>query len=336
MEDVVVGQVSEVETSIDIRDIMDYAEESIEDFHSTYEQSLPRPSRAWKMGDPVSPEISDIEPHIDFLNQEIAELLEVEERDFEELNDKTVYNEPEPNEFEVLEASMDLNTGLDIALLGSSLISAVGGLATGQSVSTHVGLMGLGAYSVRQYRILNSQFIQDFQNGDIDGVYYKIRNGGSRIGVSSKPIESDRAFSKTASELFHEFQFQEDSPTITHPYLVEGLEKAVSHYCLEAGLEEDIIIPRHRDAHRASVLVSGFAAHLDERGELSRQDMSDLGLYSREINDFSKYIDETSNHTEYDLGASAVLTAAEELGDEVYAETLNGDYSKLTNAVKSC
>ncbi|MFB6245883.1 MAG: hypothetical protein ABEJ03_06080, partial [Candidatus Nanohaloarchaea archaeon] len=307
-----------VNSPTDIRDIRDFAKNSVEDFHSEYGQSVPRPNKTWKMGDPDSPEIPDIEPHLKLLNQKISDLLRVEERNFEELNNKTVYNEPEPGSAEVFKQLLDLNTDRKLGLLGGSLISLVGGLATGHFLPGTLGSMGLGAYTALQannlYDNLYSQFIQDFQNEEISGGHYKSQSGEWRIGISSEPMDSDNAFATTGSELFHEFQYQADSPTTTHPYLREGLEEAVRQYCLEIGVEEDIIIPRHEDAHRAAVLAGGFAAHLDEREELTRQDMRDLGLYSDEIEDFFDYFEETGNHVEYDLGASAVLTAAEKFG----------------------
>jgi hypothetical protein len=120
------------------------------------------------------------------------------------------------------------------------------------------------------------------------GGRYSSRTG--YIGVSPNQRPPTAAYGTLTSEVAHAYQHRFDSPTWTHPYLIEGLEQAAST-CAIAHLAatHDVLVHSAKRKY-AQTLLGGVLAHGTRRGGITPETVRDLGVPEDELADFRAHI----------------------------------------------
>lgn len=143
--------------------------------------------------------------------------------------------------------------------------------------------------------------------------------GSNVIGVSNDQTSKPDAYKILASELFHSYQFEENSDTWYDSFLREGLERASSIKALEQRY------PDKADAFKTYVLLKGSfqANEIADKNIVNGLDLDE------QIADRLHSEAEDFKHTEYNLPASLIYAVEETEGEEIYGELFNGDYGSM-------
>lgn len=115
---------------------------------------------------------------------------------------------------------------------------------------------------------------------------YAGRSGGY-IGVNSGRRPEPAAYSTLASELLHAYQDQFDSPTLHHPYLMEGMDLGAAIRALEQLGDEwnDDAITHLATRQRTQALLQGVIAHGIQAGGNTAREVRSLGLTQAEFSE---------------------------------------------------
>lgn len=148
-----------------------------------------------------------------------------------------------------------------------------------------------------------------------DQVYMR---GDKTIGVGKDRKTEPEAFKTAASELFHAYQDEYNSPTWTDSFMREGLERAISTKALH-----ETEFQKQADAYDAHILVNGYAKAAEIAGE-----EHELELEEETEEQLQEAMD-SAETLEYNLPAALIYAAEEEDGEEVYGQLFDGDYSAV-------
>lgn len=172
---------------------------------------------------------------------------------------------------------------------------------------------------------------------DIGG-RYSSRTG--YIGVSPNRRPPAAVYGTLTSEVAHAYQHRFDSPTGTHPYLLEGLEQAVSTRAIAhlGATHEGLVHSATRKY--AQTLLGGVLAHGTRRGGITPETVRELGLPDEELPDFRAHVlkrpfgylwpryrwSDLAFYPEYVLFGS-MLIVSERLGvSRPYARAFHGEH----------
>jgi len=157
-----------------------------------------------------------------------------------------------------------------------------------------------------------------------------------KIGVSKDRLPERQAYDTLASELFHRYQHEFESPTWTSqrvkdvPPMTEGLERASKISALENFAEQDfrgLDWEELHDMRAASTAVNGYAQALSETSGVSEQDMREIGLSDQKASEAVENVDSDESRG-YDLVAASLMAGEKVSGPEVYLEVFeNGSDS---------
>ena len=143
--------------------------------------------------------------------------------------------------------------------------------------------------------------------------------GKNLIGVSNDETSKPDAYKVLASELFHAYQYEEESETWHHPFLREGLERASSVKALEQQY------PEQAEAFKTYMLLTGsFQANQITDTDITTQ----LDLQEEKRKQLEKHA-EKNKHNEYNLPASIIYAAEQNKGEQIYGQLFNNDYNTM-------
>ena len=238
-----------------------------------------------------------------FLDQNIDFYDEILDKDSEELRDQfhrnTRYN---PSNSQIVR---------DIASPSNAALTALTGPAmwkiTESSGFPELALpVTAGSLAVLNFKASELSSDQVYMRGD------------KTIGIGKDRKTEPEAFKTAASELFHAYQDEYNSPTWTDSFMREGMERAISTRALQQ-TEFD----KQADAYQAHILVNGYAKAADITGEDHELELDD------ETEDQLQEAMDSAETLEYNLPAALIYAAEEEDGEEVYSQLFDGDYSSV-------
>ncbi len=185
------------------------------------------------------------------------------------------------------------------------------------------------------------------------GARYAARTG--HIGISTGRLPVPRAYSVLASELLHAYQHCFDSPTWHHPYLQEGMDRAVSVRALTQLAQEldddDNAVAHAAMRQRANALLAGVLAHGTRHGGITPAAIRDLGVTTDELSALQATLPwralghvqpryrwkDTAFLPDYDLYGSLLLVSETMDVPDTYSRAFWGDHpwDKLIGDIQS-
>jgi len=277
------------------------AQEAVDRF-DRYDEDLPvgrqQVSDIFDQGDTATEE----QVH-DFLDQNIDFYDEVLDKDSEELREQFHRNmRYNPDNSQIIR---------DIASPSNAALASIAGPAMWKTAESS------GFPELALPLTAGSLAVLNFKASELssDKVYMR---GDKTIGIGKDRTAEADAFKTTASELFHAYQDEYDSPTWTDSFMREGMERALSTRALQ---QKDF--DKQADTYNAHILVNGYAKAADIAGEEHELDIRE---------EAEEELQETMNSAEaleYNLPAAIIYAAEEENSEELYSQLFEGDYSSI-------